>query len=114
MFFVYEKTINVASEYNYPTESIVKWFISNWDISNTFEDLGDTTTPQDIVNDIFWNPDCWYDDFVRDMDLEEDLVNNLPSDELASQIKDVTEDLLFKYYTEHWEDLTNEQGASNS
>lgn len=114
MYFVYQKQVNLASEYDYPTESIVNWFINNWDISATFEDLGDTATPQDIVNDIFWNPDCWYDSFVRDMELEEDITENLPSDELSDQVKDVAEDLLFKYYTKHWEDLKNEQSISNS
>lgn len=114
MFFVYEKTINVASKYNYPIDDLFNWFATNWDIYTALEDLGDTATPQDIVNDIFFNPDCWYDSFVRDMDLEEDIVDNLPSDELAEQLRDLLEDKLLDYYTKHWKDLINERSTNNS
>ena len=114
MYFIYQKEVNLASKYNYSTESIVNWFITNWDISATLEDLGDSATPSDLVNDIFFNPDCWYDNFVKDMDLEDDIIENLSSEDLSNQIQDVVEDQLLNYYEEHWEDLINEQDISNS
>lgn len=114
MYFVYQKQINLASKYIYSTEEIVNWFIKTWDISTTFEDLGDTATPRDLVDDIFNNPDCWYDDFVRDMALEDDIIENLSSEDLSAQIQDVIENQLLEYYKEHWEDLKNEQDISNS
>lgn len=108
MYFVYQKQINVASEYSYDVDSIVEWFIETWNISATLEDLGNIATPEDLVNDIFNNPDCWYDDFVRDMDLEQDIIDNMTSDDLCQQIKEVAEDKLLDYYTKHLEELKEE------
>ena len=105
MHFIYQKEINLASKYNYSIESIVNWFIETWDISATLNDLGDTTTPADLVADIFINPDCWYDDFARDMDLEQDIIDNMTSDDLCQQIKEVAEDKLLDYYTKYLEEL---------
>ena len=108
MYFVYQKQINVASEYNYSIESIVNWFIETWDISATLEDLGNIATPEDLVDDIFNNPDCWYDDFVRYMNLEQDIIDNITSDDLCQQIKEVAEDKLLDYYTKHLGELKEE------
>lgn len=108
MHFIYQKEINLASKYNYSIESIVNWFIETSDISAILSDLGDTTTPADLVYDIFANPDCWYDDFARDMDLEQDIIDNMTSDDLCQQIKEVAEDKLLDYYTEHLEELKEE------
>ena len=108
MHFIYQKEINLASKYNYSIESIVNWFIETWDISAVLSDLGDTTTPADLVYDIFTNPDCWYDDFARDMDLEQDIIDNMTSDDLCQQIKEMAEDKLLDYYTEHLEELKEE------
>lgn len=105
MHFIYQKEINLASKYNYSIESIVNWFIETWDISAILSDLGDTTTPADLVTYIFTNSDCWYDDFARDMDLEQDIIDNMTSDDLCQQIKEVTEDKLLDYYTKHLEEL---------
>lgn len=105
MHFIYPKEINLASKYNYSIESIVNWFIETWDISAILSDLGDTTTPADLVDDIFTNPDCWYDDFARDMDLEQDIIDNMTSDDLCQQIKEAAEDKLLDYYTKHLEEL---------
>ena len=105
MYFVYQKQINVASEYNYSIESIVNWFIETWDISATLEDLGNTATPKDLIDDIFNNPDCWYDDFVRDMDLEQDIIDNITSNDLCQQIREVVEDKLVDYYTKRLKEL---------
>lgn len=105
MYFIYQKQVHLASEYSYSTESIVNWFITNWDISATLEDLGDSITPNDLVNDIFFNPDCWYDAFVKDMDLEDDIIENLSSEDLSNQIQDVIEDQLLKYYTKYLKEL---------
>ena len=108
MHFIYQKEINLASKYNYSIESMVNWFIETWDISAILSDLGDTTTPADLVDDIFTNPDCWYDNFARDMDLEQDIIDNMTSDDLCQQIKEVAEDKLLDYYTEHLEELKEE------
>ena len=72
------------------------------------EDLGNTATPEDLIYDIFNNPDCWYDSFVRDMDLEQDIIDNMTSDDLCQQIKEVAEDKLLDYYTNHLEELKEE------
>lgn len=108
MYFIYQKQVNIASEYNYSVESIVNWFIETWDILATLSDLGDTATPADLVDDIFANPDCWYDKFVRDMDLEQDIIDNIAIDDLSQQIKEATEDKLLEYYTKHLEELKEE------
>lgn len=71
-------------------------------------DLGDTTTPEDLIDDIFNDLDCWYDGFVRDMDLEQDIIDNMTSDDLCQQIKEVAEDKLLDYYTKHLEELKEE------
>ena len=105
MYFVYQKQINVASEYNYSIESIVNWFIETWDISATLEDLGNTATPKDLIDDIFNNPDCWYDDFVRDIDLEQDIIDNITSNDLCQQIREVVEDKLLNFYTKYLKEL---------
>ena len=105
MYFVYQKQINVASEYNYSIESIVNWFIETWDISATLEDLGNTATPKDLIDDIFNNPDCWYDDFVRDMNLEQDIIDNITSNDLCQQIREVVEDKLLNFYTKYLKEL---------
>ena len=105
MYFVYQKQINVASEYNYSIESIVNWFIETWDISATLEDLGNTATPKDLIDDIFNNPDCWYDSFVRDMDLEQDIIDNITSNDLCQQIREVVEDKLLNFYTKYLKEL---------
>lgn len=105
MHFIYQKEINLASKYNYSIESIVNWFIETWDISAILSDLGDTTTPADLVDDIFTNPDCWYDNFARDMDLEQDIIDNMTSDDLCQQIREVAEYKLLDYYTKHLEEL---------
>lgn len=105
MHFIYQKEINLASKYNYSIESIVNWFIETWDISAILSDLGDTTTPADLVDDIFTNPNCWYDDFARDMDLEQDIIDNMTSDDLCQQIREVAEDKLLDYYTKYLEEL---------
>ena len=108
MYFIYQKEINLASKYNYSIESIVNWFIETWDISATLEDLGNTATPEDLIDDIFNNPDYWYDGFVRDMDLEQDIIDNMTSDDLCQQIKEAVEDKLLDYYTKHLEELKEE------
>lgn len=105
MYFVYQKQINVASEYNYSIESIVNWFIETWDISATLEDLGNTATPKDLIDDIFNNPDCWYDGFVRDMNLEQDIIDNITSNDLCQQIREVVEDKLLNFYTKYLKEL---------
>lgn len=105
MYFIYQKEINLASKYNYPVEFIVNWFIETWDIAAALSDLGDTATPADLVDDIFTNSNCWYDDFVKDMDLEQDIIDNITIDDLSQQIKEATEDKLLEYYTKYLKEL---------
>jgi len=101
MYFVYQKQINMASEYGYDVDTIIEWLENYIDPGETITDYGEDTTAQDIVNDIFNNPDIWFDDFASHFDLEEDLLNNSTSEDIAEQIKEVCEDKLVDYYTEY-------------
>ena len=42
------------------------------------------------------------------MDLEQDIIDNMTSDDLCQQIKEVAEDKLLDYYTKHLEELKEE------
>lgn len=109
MYFVYQKQINVASEYSYDVDSIVEWFRNYIDPNDTIESYGEETTAQDIVDNIFYEPDRWYDDFIQHFDLEDDIVENALREDIAEQIKEVCEDKLVDYYTKYLEEnLDNE------
>ena len=102
MYFVYQKYVNIASECIYSVDDIVEWFRSYIDPSKIIEDYGkDNITAQDIVDDIFFNPDVWYDDFIQKFELEDDAVMNSTSENIAEQIKEVCEDKLIDFYTEY-------------
>lgn len=107
MHFVYTKQINIASEYNYPIDGIVDWFIKNYNLACAFE-TNDISEPVDIVYAIFSTEDSWYDNFVHDYELEDDLIENLSPRELVDQIEEATTDKLLDYYTKHWNDIINE------
>lgn len=104
MYFVYQKQINVASERNYDVYSIVEWFqelINQGDIKETY---GEDVTASDIVDNIFYNPDCWYDEFIEHFELEE-VADSMTVDDLAEQIREVAEDKLLDFYTKYLEEL---------
>lgn len=65
-------------------------------------------TAKDIVDDIFCESDSWYDDFIRKFDIEPDVVENMYSEDIAEQIKEVAGDKLLDYYTKHLEELKEE------
>ena len=109
MYFVYKKQINVASEYSYNVESIIEWFQNYIDddyIKTVYEK---DVTARDIVNDIFCEPDEWYDDIVQNFDIEQDIIDNLTQNDLSRQIEEVAEDKLLDYYTKYLEELKFEE-----
>ena len=102
MYFVYQKQINVASEYSYNVDSIVEWFKNYIDIDDFTEAYGIDTT---VVDNIFYEPDYWYDSFIRSLDIERDVIDNMTLEDLSEQIKEVAEDKLLDYYTKYLEEL---------
>lgn len=109
MYFVYSKQINVASERNYDVDSIVEWFQVLIDQDDIKENYGEDVTASDIVDDIFYNPDCWYDEFIQHFELEEEVTDNMTVDDLADQIKEVAEDKLLDFYTKYLKELKLEE-----
>jgi len=109
MYFVYQKQINMASKYSYNVDSIVGWLENYIDPEETITDYGEGVTAQDIVDDIFYNPDIWYDDFIQHFDLEDDVIDNSTPTDVAEQIKEVCEDKLVDYYTEYLKERENDE-----
>ena len=105
MYFVYQKQINVASEYSYDVDSIVEWFKNYIDLNDIIETYGGEVTAKDVVDDIFSESDSWYDDFIQNFDVESDVVDNMYSEDIAEQIKEVAEDKLVDYYTKRLKEL---------
>ena len=101
MYFIYKKQINVASEYSYDVDSIVEWFKELMDQDDIIEAYGvEEVTAKDIVDDIFCESDSWYDDFIRKFDIESDVIENMYSEDIAEQIKEVAVDYYTKYLKE--------------
>ena len=105
MYFVYQKQINVASEYSYDVDSIVEWFKNYINLNDIIEVYGGEVTAKDVVDDIFSESDSWYDDFIQNFDIEPDVVDNMYSEDIAEQIKEVAEDKLVDYYTKRLKEL---------
>lgn len=107
MYFIYKKQINVDSEYSYNVDSIVEWFKDYIDKDDIIEAYGgaEEVTAKDIVDDIFCESDSWYDDFIRKFDIEPDVVENMYSEDIAEQIKEVAGDKLIDYYTKYLKEL---------
>lgn len=105
MYFVYQKQINVASEYSYDIDSIVEWFKDYINLNDIIEAYGEKVTAKDVVDDIFSESDSWYDDFIQNFDIEPDVVENMYSEDIAEQIKEVAEDKLVDYYTKRLKEL---------
>lgn len=99
MYFIYQKQINVASEYSYNVDSIIEWFKNYIDLDDIIEAYGKEVTAKDIVDDIFCESDSWYDDFIQNFDIESDVVENMCSVDIAEQIKEAAGDKLIDYYT---------------
>lgn len=107
MYFIYKKQINVASEYSYNVDSIVEWLKDYIDKDDIIEAYGgvEEVTAKDIVDDIFCESDSWYDDFIRKFDIESDVIENMYSEDIAEQIKEVAGDKLVDYYTKYLKEL---------
>lgn len=105
MYFVYQKQINVASEYSYNVDNIIEWFKNYIDddyIETVYEK---NVTAKDIVYDIFCEPDEWYDDFIQSFDVEQDVIDNMTQQDISEQIREVAKDKLLDYYTKYLEEL---------
>lgn len=105
MYFVYQKQINVASEYSYDVDSIIEWFKNYINLNDIIEAYGEEVTAKDVVDDIFCESDSWYDDFIQNFDIEPDVVDNMYSEDIAEQIREVAEDKLVDYYTKRLKEL---------
>lgn len=107
MYFIYEKPMHIATEYNYDVSLIVNWF-AELDLTELWEDLSKTDwlNPAQIANDVLTNTNWWSQDF-RDWCLFSEAENEYITDQdLYEQLSDVVEPHLAKYYKDHWEDLT--------
>lgn len=109
MYFVYQKQINVASEQNYDVDSIVEWFQNYIDGDYIKTVYDKDATAKDIVDDIFYNPDDWYDDFIQSFNVEQDVIDNMTQNDLSQQIEEVAKDKLLDYYTKNLEELKFEE-----
>ena len=105
MYFIYKKQINVASEYSYDVDSIIEWFKNYINLNDIIEIYGGKVTAKDVIDDIFSESDSWYDDFIQNFDIEPDVVENMYSEDIAEQIKEVAEDKLVDYYTKRLKEL---------
>ena len=105
MYFVYQKQINVASEYSYDIDSIVEWFKNYINLNDIIETYGGEVTAKDIVDDIFCESDSWYDNFIQNVDIEPDVIDNMYSEDIVEQIREVAEDKLVDYYTKRLKEL---------
>lgn len=94
-------------EYSYNVDSIVEWFKDYIDQDDIIEAHGgvEEVTAKDIVDDIFCESDSWYDAFIQNFDIESDVVENMYSEDIAEQIKEVAGDKLVDYYTKYLKEL---------
>ena len=75
------------------------------DKDDIIEAYGKEVTAKDVVDDIFSESDSWYDDFIQNFDIESDVVENMYSEDIAEQIKEVAGDKLVDYYTKYLKEL---------
>lgn len=94
-------------EYSYNVDSIVEWFKNYIDQDDIIEAYGgvEEVAAKDIVDDIFCESDSWYDDFIKNFDIESDVVENMYPEDIAEQIKEVAGDKLVDYYTKYLKEL---------
>lgn len=108
MYFVYQKTINVASDY-YNPKTILQWFKNYIDITDYQDMYGDKTTGKDIVDEIFYNYENWIDKFCIAFTLDKDLIDNAFMDEIVEQIKEAIKDKLEDHYNKVLKELKDEE-----
>ena len=109
MYFVYQKSINIASEYSYNVESIIEWLQTYIDGNYIKEVYDKDVTAVDIVYDIFCVLFEWYDAFVQNFDVEQDVIDNMSQEDLSRQIEEVAKDKLLDYYTKYLKELKLEE-----
>ena len=109
MHFIYQKQINVASENSYNVDDIVNWFQNYIDRDYIKTAYEKDVTARDIVDDIFCEPDEWYDNFVQNFDVELDVIDNMTQNDLSEQIAEVAKDKLLNYYTKCLKELKSEE-----
>lgn len=97
MYFIYQKTFNVATEYNYDIDQIFEFFRDQYSVEEMVEEYGENVTAQDILDYIWLNPDYWYDAFLQRFDIEEEL-RELDDMDLANQICEAINERLHNYY----------------
>lgn len=95
MYFVYSKTINIASDYNYDTREMINYFIDQFNPIEYFSECGIDSEPNDFVTYIFATPEYWFDAFAQYIELTEQISNAISTD-------------LENYYTKHWEEYLEE------
>ena len=113
MYFIYSKTINIASEFNYDTINVVDYFIDQFNPSEYFSECGVDSEPADFVSYIFETSENWFDSFAQYIGLEENLVNmisegEISENDLVEQISDTIGSELENYYDKHWEEFKKE------
>ena len=114
MYFVYSKTINIASDYNYDTIEMINYFIDQFNpIEEYFSECGIDSEPNDFIRYIFEIPESWFDSFAQYIELEENIINMISEgvmseNELVEQISNAISTDLENYYTKHWEEYKKE------
>lgn len=113
MYFIYSKTINIASDYNYDTIDMVNYFIDQFSLLECFSECGVDLEPADFIAYIFGTSENWFDSFAQYIGLEENIINMISEgvvseDELVEQISNAISSDLEKYYEKHWEEFKKE------
>lgn len=97
MYFVYQKTLNIATECNYDIDQIFEFFRDRYTVEEMVEEYGEDVTVRSILDYIWLNPDFWYDAFLQRFDLEEELCE-LDEGDLSNQICEAVNERLRNYY----------------
>lgn len=98
MYFIYPKSLNIASEYNYNNKDIVNFFKKIYNTDSIFSIYDSDVTAQEIVDDIWMNPEAWYDSFIDQFQIEQEVLDNLDSDEVIDQINEAINSDLVSYF----------------
>ena len=106
MHFIYEKYITLASDNDYDIKSIFEWLIANLNIEDYFKGAYEPTQ-EDFIDKCFLYPEVWIDKFITDLCIEQDVVNNINSSDMANQIEELLYDKLVYYYIDNWQEFTS-------